>query len=48
MEIFPEIGPRKFFSVPPKIRRQVSAHGYRQYLLKWWNVCIVPASMISC
>src|SRR6218665_2045236 len=27
MEIFPEIGPRKFFLVPPQIRRQVSAHG---------------------
>src|SRR6218665_2593212 len=28
MEIFPEIGPRKFFLVPPQIRRQVSAHGH--------------------
>jgi len=28
MEIFPEIGPRKSFLVPPQIRRQVSAHAF--------------------
>src|SRR6218665_974892 len=29
MDIFPEIGPRKNFLVPPQIRRQVSAHEHR-------------------
>src|SRR6218665_6886 len=33
MEIFPEIGPRKKFLVPPQIRRQVSAHVRSSYAI---------------
>src|SRR6218665_234398 len=36
MEIFPEIGPRKFFFGPPQIRRQVSAHDHHHY---YYHLC---------
>ena len=38
MEIFPEIGPRKIFLVPPQIRRQVSAHGQTVRSSRWCEV----------